>query len=207
MTTGYSNYHVELKNEVYVTDAGISYPTTAVVKLYDEKGEEAGREFFGVADVEHIYSMIRSGKSVNLDNSYIRAFSLSEYRRQNGIEKKEPVHINGLSAKNAFFEAQNTNDFSYVSLPDGDTSFEGSHFARGKVSFTGSVFHKGIVNFSNCLFRDGNIEFTGSVFGEGDFLFKNSVVKDGIKDFQDIQFGKGEVSFANTEFNSGNSCL
>ena len=203
MVTGYSNYQVKISNEAYISEDGRSYPSTAVVSLLDEKGEETGHESFGIVDIDQIYSMIREGKSLVLDNCYVRDFSLSAYRKQNGIEKREPVRINGLSARNAFFEAQISTDFSFASFPEGDVSFDGSHFARGKVFFTGSAFGKGNVNFSNTMFRDGNIEFTGAVFEEGDFLFKNAIVKDGIKDFQDIQFGNGEVSFANTEFNNG----
>jgi hypothetical protein len=203
MVTGYSNYNVEVKNVKFIADDGRICPRTAIVTLYNEKGEEVGSELYGAIDINLIYETIREGKELNLDNFYIAEFSVSSYRRVNGIEKKELVKINGFSAKNAFFEAKICTDFTYSSFADGDVSFDGTHFAKGKVLFHGSVFGKGNVNFSNTLFRDGNIEFTGSLFGEGDFLFKNAIVRDGIKDFQDIQFGNGEVSFANTEFNSG----
>ena len=203
MVTGYANYQVEIKNEKYITDDGRKYPRTANVILFDEKGDEIGNELFGDVDTASLYAMIKVGEPLILDKCYIKDFSLSAYRRLNRIEKKEPVVIKEFSAKNAFFEAQLSTDFSYSLFQDGDISFDGSHFGKGKLLFTGSVFGRGNVNFSNTLFRNGNIEFTGAVFGTGDFLFKNAVVKDGIKDFQDIQFGDGEVSFANTEFNSG----
>jgi hypothetical protein len=203
MISGYSNYHVEIRNEEFRCEDGRKYPQTAFVKLFDEKGEERSLESFGNVDIDWAFNLIKEGKSLILDNCYIRDFSLAAYRKQNGIEKKELIQIKGFSAKNAVFESQISTDFSYSSFPDGDISFEGSHFGKGKVLFTGSSFGKGNINFSNTLFRDGNLEFTGSVFGEGDFLFKNAVVKDGIKDFQDVQFGNGEVSFANTEFNNG----
>jgi hypothetical protein len=203
MVTGYSSYTIEVKNVKFVSDDGRTCPRTAIVTLHDEKGEEIGNELFGAIDVNQIYSLIKEGKDLNLDNLYVAEFSLSSYRRYNDIEKKALVQINRFSARNTFFEAKVATDFSYSSFSDGEVSFDGSHFAKGKVLFTGSVFGKGNVIFSNTLFRDGNIEFTGSVFGEGDFLFKNSIIKDGVKDFQDIQFGNGEVSFANTEFNRG----
>ena len=203
MITGYSNYHIEVRNEEFITEDGRKYPRTAVLKLFDEKGEEIGSELFGEVIIENIYNQIKNGDSLVLDNCYIKDFSLSFYRKQNGIEKKELVRIRGISARNSFFEAQGATDFSYSAFQSGDINFEGSQFGKGRVIFTGSLFGNGQVNFSNTLFRNGNIEFTGSVFGEGDFLFKNAVVKDGIKDFQDIQFGKGEVTFANTEFNYG----
>ena len=203
MVTGYATYHIELKNVKFIADDGRTCPRTAIVTFIDEDGGEVGNELFGAIDINLVYSMIKEGQFLNLDNFYISEFSLSSYRQHNGIDKKELVPIKGLSAKNAFFEARISIDFTHSSFSDGDVNFEGSHFAKGKVLFNGTVFGKGKVIFSNTLFRDGNIEFTGSVFGDGDFLFKNAIVYNGKKDFQDMQFGNGEVSFANTEFNSG----
>lgn len=203
MITGYANYKIEVKNVKFIADDGRTCPRTAIVTFNNDNGEEIGSELFGAIDTGLLYNLIKEGKEINLDNYYISEFSISSYRRYNGIEKKVLVPIKGFSAKNAFFEAKISTDFSFASFSDGEVSFEGSHFAKGKVLFTGSVFGKGDVVFSNTLFRDGNIEFAGSSFGEGDFMFKNAIVKNGIKDFQDIKFGNGEVSFANTEFNFG----
>jgi len=203
MVTRYASYHVEVKNVKFIADDGRICPRTAIISFHDKKGEEIGNELFGAIDINQVYTMIKDGQDLNFDNFYISDFSLSTYRRHNGIDKKELIPLKGFSAKNAFFEAKVSTDFAYSSFSDGETSFEGTHFAKGKVLFSGSVFGKGNVIFSNTLFMDGNIEFTGCIFGEGDFMFKNSIVKDGIKDFQDIQFGNGEVSFVNTEFNSG----
>ncbi|MCU0461645.1 MAG: potassium channel family protein [Bacteroidales bacterium] len=203
MTTGYSDYRVEIKNVKFTTDDGRTCPRTAIITLINPEGKESGTELFGAVDVNILYDLINEGKDIVLDNMYVSDFSLSSFRRHNNIEKKAIVPIKSLSAKNAFFESKVCNDFSHARFADGEVSFDGTHFAKGRVAFTGSVFGKGDVIFSNTYFADGNIEFNGCSFGEGDFLFKNSIVKDGIKDFQDIQFGNGEVSFANTEFNSG----
>jgi hypothetical protein len=203
MVTGYANYQIEIKNVKFIADDGRTCQRTAIITFHNEEGEEIGSELFGAVDINLIFNMIKDGQDLILDNYYISEFSLSSYRRRNGIEKKELISFRKFSAKNAFFEAKICTDFTYSNFSEGDVSFDGSHFAKGKVLFNGSVFGKGNVIFSNTLFRNGNIEFTGSVFGEGDFMFKNAIVKDGVKDFQDIQFGKGEVSFANTEFNSG----
>jgi hypothetical protein len=203
MTTGYAHYKVDIKNVKFVADDGRITPRTAIISFLDLAGKEIDSGLFGVLEINQIYDMIREGRDLVLDNYFVPDFSLSAYRRHNDIEKKEMVTLKGFSAKNAFFESKICNDFSHASFPDGDVSFDGAHFAKGKVVFTGSSFGKGEVNFSNTFFRDGNIEFNGVTFGEGDFLFKNAIVRDGIKDFQDIQFGNGEVSFANTEFNRG----
>jgi len=203
MVTGYKSYKVEVKDDKFIADDGRTCTQTVKVTFYDNEGEEISNELFGAVDVKQIYEFIKEGRDLILDNYYIKEFSLSSYRSSNNLEKKELVPIKGFSAKNAFFEADGSTDFTYSLFSDGEVTFEGSQFAKGKVLFRGSVFGKGTVNFSNTLFRDGNIEFNSTVFGEGDFLFKNAIVKDGIKDFQDIQFGNGEVSFANSEFNNG----
>jgi uncharacterized protein YjbI with pentapeptide repeats len=203
MTTGYANYQVSVKNENFTSSDGRTCRKTALISIYTKKGEILGQNSFGVIDPDTIYEMISSGSQIVLDEFYIADFSLSAYRLRHNIDKKEPVIINGFSARNAFFEGRETIDFSYASFKDGNKSFEGTHFGKGKVIFTGATFGNGNVVFSNTYFRDGNIEFTGSAFGDGDFIFRNAVLRDGRKDFQDIHFGKGEVSFANTEFNSG----
>jgi hypothetical protein len=203
MVTGYSSYVVEIKNVKFIADDGRTTSRTAIITFYNERGDEIGTELFGAADMNMISGLIQEGRDLILDNFYIPEFSLSGYRRYKDLDKKEHVQLKGFSARNAFFEAKICTDFAYSSFPDGEISFEGSHFAKGKVLFTGSSFGNGNVSFANTLFRDGNIEFTGASFGDGDFLFKNAIIKDGIKDFQDIQFGNGEKSFANTEFNNG----
>ena len=203
MTTGYSDFRVEIKNVKFSSEEGRTYPRTAIVTFVNSRGKDISTELFGVTDINGVYDLILKGQDVNLDNLYVSEFSLSAYRRQNNLEKKTAIPIKSLSARNAFFESKTSTDFSYASFSGEEVNFDGTHFARGKVVFTGSVFGKGVVNFSNTYFRNGNIDFNETSFGEGDFLFKNAVINDGIKDFQDIQFGNGEVSFANTEFNSG----
>ena len=180
MVTGYTTYKVEVKNVKFISDDGRTCPRTAIVTFHDEEGEDIGSELFGAVELSLIYTLIKEGKDINLDNCYISEFSVSSFRRYNSIEKKVLVPIKGFSAKNAFFEAKISTDFSFSSFADGEVSFEGSHFAKGKVLFTGSTFGKGNVIFSNTLFRDGNIEFAGSSFGDGDFMFKNAIIKNGI---------------------------
>jgi hypothetical protein len=180
MVTGYTNYRTEIKNVKFIADDGRTCPRTAIVTLVGPHGEEIGSELFGAIEMSGLYKLIQDGKDLNLDNFYISEFSLSNYRRHNGMEKKDYVSLKKFSAKNAFFDAKNCTDFSYALFSDDEVSFDGTQFAKGKVIFTGSNFGKGNTIFSNTFFRNGNIEFTGSIFGDGDFLFKNAIVRDGI---------------------------
>jgi hypothetical protein len=75
-----------------------------MVTFHNEEGEEVDSELFGAVDINQLYTMIKEGKDLILDNFYIHEFSLSSYRRINGIEKKVLVPIKGFSAKNSFFE-------------------------------------------------------------------------------------------------------
>jgi hypothetical protein len=203
MITRYTDYRVEIKNLRYKSDDGKIFTRTAFITFFNSDNKEISSEKFGAIDINSIYDLIKEGKEIDLDNCYVCDFSLSVFRRNNGIEKKALIAIKSFSAKNAFFESELCNDFSHASFSDGDVSFDGSHFGKGKVSFAGSVFGKGDVIFSNTFFRNGNIEFIESAFGEGNFIFSNAVINDGVKDFQDIHFGNGEVNFANTDFSNG----
>ena len=203
MITGYSSYRTEIKDVEFIAEDGRTCPRTAIVTLIGHNGEELDTELMGAVEMTEVYRLIKEGKDLNLDRFFLSGFSLSDYRTDNQLDKKEFVALKKFSARNAFFEAKECTDFSYSSFSDDEVSFDGAHFAKGKVLFTGSDFGKGDTIFSNTFFMKGDIEFTGSVFGNGDFLFKNAIVRDGIKDFQDIKFGDGEISFANTEFNSG----
>ena len=132
MITGYTNYQVEIRNDKFIADDGRKYPRTANVMLLDEKGDEIGNELFGDVDTDELYAMIKEGKTLNLDKCYIKDFSLSAYRRINGIEKKELVSIKGFSARNAFFDAHISTDFSYTSFQDGDNKFRWKSFRKRK---------------------------------------------------------------------------
>ena len=199
----YSSYRVEIKKIKFISDKGLQYPRTAIVSFLDHNNEEISTELLGYIETSEIYAAIDQGKDIILDNCFIEDFSLSVYRQQKNIDRKEHVHLNNFSAQNSFFTAHIATDFSYADFGDSDNSFEGSHFARGKVLFNNIKSGKGNFILSSTYIKDGHIEFTGAEFSEGNFEFKNSVINDGLKDFQDMVFSKGDISFANTEFNSG----
>ena len=91
MITGYTNYKVEIKNVKFVADDGRKCAKTAIVSLYGQEGAEIGSELFGVIEPGEIYTMIKEGQDINLDNFYINEFSLSTYRRHNDLDRKALV--------------------------------------------------------------------------------------------------------------------
>ena len=201
MISNYHSYHVRIEKSSQKKDTGSITDNLAVISLVDASGNECEVIRLNAPDMSQVYESIFRGETVNLDNCYIHGFSLSLYRKIYELGKTEIVVINSFSAVNAFFDSHHATDFSTAHFKS-DTTFEGTHFGRGKVLFNNSVF-EGAANFTSSYFLSGHIEFTGAKFGPGDFLFKNSVIRDGLKDFSDAKFGTGEVSFANTEFNMG----
>ncbi len=199
----YTSYRVEIKKIKFVSDKDLQYPRTAIISFLDHNNEEMSTELLGYLETADIYDAIDMGKDIILDNCYIEDFSLAVYRQQRSIGRKEYVHLKNFSAQNAFFSAHIATDFSYADFGDCDVSFEGSHFARGRVLFNSIKSGKGNFILSSTFIKDGHIEFTGAEFSEGNFEFKNSVINDGLKDFQDMIFSRGDITFANTEFNSG----
>ncbi len=161
MFSGYSTYRVEIKDEEFTADDGRTCPRTAIVTFFDRAHEHIGTELYGAPETIEIYKMIEKGENLNLDNFFIKDFSLGTYRRHHGLGKKDFIELKNLSARNTFFESDIITDFSFSLFPDGDVSFEGALFARGKVSFNGSDFRNGNVIFSGAVFRDGNIDFAG----------------------------------------------
>lgn len=199
----YHDFKVEIKNLKFTTENKYIFPKTAIISFLDEMGHVSAVELLGHLETEEIYKKIESGEPLNLDYCYVLNFSLTLYRDQRGMDKKQRVPLPGFSARNAFFDSKFGTDLSFASFPGGEVSFENTHFARGAVSFNSAEFSEGNVNFSNLLMRDGNVDFSNVNFGKGDMLFKNSIIHDGKKDFQYAVFGEGAVSFNNTEFHSG----
>ena len=137
MVTGYYNYRTEIKNVKFIADDGRTCPRTAIVTLFGHDGEEIGSELFGVMEVSEIYKTIKEGKDLVLDDMFISEFSLSTYRRSQGLDKKEFVTLVKFSARNTFFEAKSSTDFSYAAFSDDEVNFDGSHFAKGMQTASG----------------------------------------------------------------------
>lgn len=132
MVTGYTSYKTEIKNVKFIAGDGRTCKQTAIVTLYGSNGEEIGSELFGVIEISEIYRMIKEGDELNLDNCYISDFSLSAYRRYNGLDKKDFVKLKKFSARNSFFEDKSATDFTFAAFSDDDVDFDGAHFAKEK---------------------------------------------------------------------------
>ena len=62
MTTGYTDYRVEIKNKKLITDDGRVFNRTAFITLLDAESKDISTEKFGVIDVSSIYDLIKEGR-------------------------------------------------------------------------------------------------------------------------------------------------
>ena len=136
MVTGYSSYRVEVKNVKFIADDGRICPRTAIITLFDHDNVQVGSELFGAIEIAEVYSMIKEGSDLNLDNFYISDFSLANYRRHNNLEKKDFVEIHNFSARNAFFESKVATDFSHSAFSVGKKPNALFRLAQGAQPFT-----------------------------------------------------------------------
>jgi hypothetical protein len=206
METNYSYYNIEIKNAPFLTPNNIQTPKTAIIFFCNDRGEIINFREYGYYETKDIYDKIENNKEINLDNCYVKNFSLKAYRLYTLQDPKTMIELKNFSAKNAFFDSKYSIDFSFcIFKNDNVVSFENTHFASGKVIFASSIFNSKGVFFSYAFFRDGNADFSKVHFNEGETQFKNAIFNKGEKDFQYTIFGKGTVSFINTQFGDGDT--
>lgn len=201
----FSTYEVEIVEKEIEID-GLKSSQTAKLYLFDDKGNTVEERELIYIKAEEIYEKIANEEIINLDNCYVKDFSLSTYRNKKGVLNDTYIILKNFSAKDAFFDASSLEmeiDFSFAFFDNQIISFENTQFVNAPVDFTYSNWEKGVAVFSYCLFENGTVNFSNTNFGRGDVIFKNSVFRDGNKNFQNVNFGRGFVGFINTEFNAG----
>lgn len=185
------NYNVEIIDKPFEVEKGPVYDKTAKVSFYNHVGKIADRIEYGLVDLNILYEQIKNEENINLNSAYVLNLSLTDYKKKYEIGEHDTVTINGLSAKQAFFDCEVSIDFSYAV------------FMGRKTVFEKSIFGNGIVNFTSANFAEGNISFKHARFGEGKVLFNDAVFGGGDVSFQEAMFGEGNLYCVNTNFGSG----
>jgi hypothetical protein len=203
MISEFSSYKVKIRDNEFVTPDGNTFSHTAAISFFDKNKKELFYIELGYIDANKIYDMINAGEKVNLDNCYIEEFSLSKYRKTQGMGAEDVVVIKSFRAKNSIFDAVEVTDFSFASFSETSVTIQNTAFIHGGVNFASSVFENGKVNFNSCIFSNGNLNFSNTNFGHDGLNFKNAILGPGFKDFQYAYFGNGDVLFANTAFGDG----
>jgi len=208
--------HHLLRYQVNILDKPIRNSSqTAEISFFDENQKRVVVHKYGVISTEEIFELIDKGENLNLNNLYVKDFSLTEYRVSKGYDDHKYIVLKNFSAKKAFFDCDISTDLSYaefegdktifesVIFGNGTVSFFNANFGNGDVSFKKSKFGSGSVNFKSSKFGDGIVSFNNTNFGIGDLSFVDSDFSNGNVDFKNTYFGDGSIDFKFARFSSG----
>ena len=176
---------------------------TAVIDFFDDHNKRVSSHKFAVVTKEEIYDLIDKGESITLNGTYVKDFSLVEYRTNKGLDDHVSIKLVDFKARKAFFDCDISTDFSNGEFVGDKTLFEASIFGNGFVSFANANFGGGEVSFKKTKFGSGSISFRSASFGEGHISFNNCNFGTGDLNFVDADFNKGDVDYKNTYFGDG----
>ncbi|MBK6525908.1 MAG: hypothetical protein IPG07_10375 [Crocinitomicaceae bacterium] len=126
-------YTVEILNEP-ISFGTISYLNSVKLSEYAAQ-KKIGEHKLGYLTKEDIYFKIDRGQHINIDQAYIKDFSLTDYRATRNLAVNEKVTIAGISSCFAFFDCDASIDFSYAIFKD-EVNFERVFFHTARSVFT-----------------------------------------------------------------------
>jgi hypothetical protein len=176
----------------------------ATINFYDDNNKRVSSVTLQVITNQETYEWIDSGESINLNNAYIKDFSLAEFRRTRKLDRHETIKLNNFSARNAFFDCELETDFSHGEFEGERTDFESAIFANGFTNFFSANFGHGDVSFRKAKFGTGSTSFRSVRFGDGDITFHSANFGSGDLSFADADFSNGNVDYKNAYFGNGN---
>lgn len=203
MIPGHSSYKAEIKKLKFETEAGMRFPSTAMIHFQVEGRVKPVLELMGYLGEKEIYKAIDRGEELNLDHCYINKFSLRDYRLTRNLNERDVVVLKGFTAKNSLFGGDASLDFSHAVFEGEEFSLEDSWVNRGDVIFDSAHFKTQTLSFHNAHFPEGHFDFKNVTIDAAEVSFKNCCFGKGTKDFQYTKFGKGSLSFVNTDFFDG----
>jgi hypothetical protein len=199
----FSSYSVEIKDSKFTREDGHTFPRTALLSLVSPDGNHTDIITLGFLEEKELFKLVDDRKPFDINHCYIEEFSLADYRKFMGLERKDEVEITGFSARHCFFNNNHSVDFCYAAFIDSEVSFEDSYFANGPFSLHACTIMEGGLNCSQARFPDAYIDFINLQVENGTVTFKNAIFGKGKIDFQDMHCGDGEIIFTNTDFNDG----
>ncbi|MEM9022514.1 MAG: ion channel [Bacteroidota bacterium] len=191
---------ITIEDQEFRVDDSHVLPQTACVTFLDADNRRLHTGQYGVVDTDSVYERLAAGQPVNLNNCYIRNFSLATYRERYGHSETTELAFPPFSAANALFRNDQLLDFSLVAFPEGGLNFANTKFRGGGVSFYKCRFGDGDVDFTNAYFGKGQVNFQFTDFGSGTVFFENAVFREGEVSFVNAHFGMGNVDFRNAWF-------
>lgn len=193
-----------LRYKVSILDKPIRNSSkTAEISFFDENDKRVTVFKLGLITPEEVFELIDKGESINLNNLYVKDFSLTDYRVNKGFDDHKYIVLKNFSAKKAFFDCDISTDFSYAEFEGDKTVFEAAIFGNGSTSFFNCNFGNGDVSFKKAKFGSGSVNFKSAIFGEGAISFANTNFGNGNLSFVDTNFGNGNVDFKSTYYGDG----
>jgi hypothetical protein len=111
MLEGPLHEHALLRYQVEILDKNFrAYSKTAIVSFFDDNLKKVNEFKFGYLSNEEIFKLIDDGADLNLNNAYIKDFSLTDYRVEKGLDDSVYIKLNNLSAKKTFFDCDTKTD-------------------------------------------------------------------------------------------------
>ena len=206
-------YTVEILNLSFEANGNVYSNSVRLQEFLGQK--KIAERRLGLIDRHEIYSQIKAGSELNLDNAYIKDFSISEYKQKLEIPPHEKLIISGISAQNAFFDCDSVIDFSYLNFQEqitfketvfshGMLTFAHSDFNADEIDFSACRFHSHLTTFENADFNSTNLIFESSKISGESISFVNASFNCNEVNFKRVNFGTAKVKFQFAEFGTGN---
>lgn len=201
MIRGDFSFDKSFVNEPHTTKGGFTSSQKVHVTFIDDYNSIHQIKHYSKVACEDVYAQIKAGKSIDLSECYVQNFSLNTLREELGLKSSDYIEINGVNARDSFFEADETVDFSYARISQ-EVNFESCFFGNGNVSFYQAEFVDTNVNFSKSFLGKGHTIFQYVKFGNGKKKF-DQLSNVGNLSFINSDFGDGKLSFKEVAFGSG----
>ncbi|MEQ8908095.1 MAG: potassium channel family protein [Vicingaceae bacterium] len=196
------DYQVTIVDSPIELKDGRKFSKTAIIEKWKGSHKISSRKL-GAPDKHNIYQAIEKGKSINLNDCYIKDFSLHDYRRERDMHETETIALCNFQADHAFFESEYGTDISHAYFTEGPGVFSYAVFNLGRVSFGHSKCTSSL-NFNRAEFYLEELNFRFAEFDEGDLRFSSCVFDCENVLFVNTNFGKGNVSFRQADFKKSN---
>ena len=192
-------YTIEILNEP-ISFESVSYLNS--VKLTEYSAQKKINEHrLGFITKEEIYYNLSKGNKINLDHSYVKDFSVSEYRKLNNLAVNEKVYINSISAVFTFFDCDSVTDFSHT-IFSGNVNFKESIFLHGTLNFSYVEFKTSSIDFSECKFHAYRTTFEHAGFSGEKVTFEHANFSGEVVSFINTSFKCDETNFKRANFGS-----
>lgn len=204
MKKSFHSYTVETINKPFATEDERKFHITARVEMFDFHGKSIDVREYAFIGKEEVYKDIAKGKIIDLNNCYIKDFSLSEFRNNQGLPDDAYVELKGMTAINAFFDAGHDVDLSYAQFTGESVNFINALFFCNTLNLIHCKFEKGDKDFSNTEFHCKEVNFQYADFNNGQVNFKEVWFNSGLVSFVNCNFPEGRVSFTGSFFDKTN---